>query len=174
MIIQLRKMKCTPDADGCACCRVLNLPCRVTDRVTGETFVRGAAGKMILLIDNLNKMNGDLKQANELLKQQNAEKERTYQNLESQFYGLRSQYLDLRDELEQERRKNNSFSDQFAYEVRLPFQLCVSAIALDDPFYASMRLRANSITRMTSTLLDSVNKMVCCDQVTSFAKCQRP
>ncbi|KAJ5338093.1 hypothetical protein N7452_004821 [Penicillium brevicompactum] len=43
---KLKKMRCTPDVNGCGCCIVLNLPCKVTDRVTGETFVRGAAGKM--------------------------------------------------------------------------------------------------------------------------------
>ncbi|CAG8055378.1 unnamed protein product [Penicillium salamii] len=59
---KLKKMKCTPDFYGCSCCLALNLPCKVTDRVTGETFVRGAAGRMCQEIDRLRQESVNQKQ----------------------------------------------------------------------------------------------------------------
>lgn len=55
-------MKCTPEPAGCVCCLALNIPCKVTDRVTGETWVRGEAGRMRALIDDLKKQTEDLKE----------------------------------------------------------------------------------------------------------------
>lgn len=66
-------MKCTPDVDGCGCCRIPNLACKVTDRVTGETFVRGAAGRMFQEIDRLEKENLDQKQEITDLKRKQAQ-----------------------------------------------------------------------------------------------------
>ncbi|CAI7581763.1 unnamed protein product [Penicillium glandicola] len=61
---KLKKMKCTPDPEGCACCRILNIPCKVTDRVTGETWVRGEAGQMRATIEKLEKKVTHLQQEN--------------------------------------------------------------------------------------------------------------
>lgn len=66
-------MKCTPDPGGCACCLILNIPCKVTDRVTGETWVRGEAGRMRALIENLEKQTKDLKEQITQLQQKNAQ-----------------------------------------------------------------------------------------------------
>lgn len=66
-------MKCTPDSAGCACCLILNIPCKVTDRVTGETWVRGEAGRMRALIENLKKQTEDLKEQITQLQQKNTQ-----------------------------------------------------------------------------------------------------
>lgn len=118
-------MKCTPDTDGCGCCRALNLQCKVTDRVTGETFVRGAAGRMCLMIENLDKTNGELKRENKLLKQEIAHKDHKNQWLEEKYQELKAQLI-LRDRAQgREMMKNNPFSDDFAYEVCVLFRLCI-------------------------------------------------
>ncbi|KAK4863635.1 hypothetical protein LT330_002413 [Penicillium expansum] len=70
---KLKKMKCTPDLGGCACCLILNIPCKVTDRVTGETWVRGEAGQMRALIESLTKQTEDLKEQITQLQQKNAQ-----------------------------------------------------------------------------------------------------
>ncbi|KAJ5834723.1 hypothetical protein N7447_000749 [Penicillium robsamsonii] len=70
---KLKKMKCTPDPRGCACCLVLNIPCKVTDRVTGETWVRGEAGQMRDLIERLRKQTENLKEQITQLQQKNAQ-----------------------------------------------------------------------------------------------------
>lgn len=124
MIVQLKKMKCTPETNGCASCRVLNLLCRVTDRVTGETHVRGAVGKMMLRIDRLTKTNEDLKRENEQLIQQNALQKRNYDLLETECYLLRSENISVRDELH---HTNHPYTDDdaFAGEVCSFFYLWV-------------------------------------------------
>ena len=66
-------MKCTPDPGGCACCLTLNIPCKVTDRVTGETWVRGEAGRMRAIIESLKKQTEDLKEQVTQLQQKNAQ-----------------------------------------------------------------------------------------------------
>ncbi|OGE57814.1 hypothetical protein PENARI_c001G07968 [Penicillium arizonense] len=75
-----KKMRCTPDHSGCASCISQNLSCKVTDRVTGETYVRGEAGRMRLVIERLNGQADNLKrevtrlqQENELLRDSHAE-----------------------------------------------------------------------------------------------------
>ncbi|KAG0159132.1 Regulatory protein [Penicillium digitatum] len=70
---KVKKMKCTPDPGGCACCLILNIPCKVTDRVTGETWVRGEAGQMRALIDSLKKRTEDLREQITQLQQKNAQ-----------------------------------------------------------------------------------------------------
>ena len=55
-------MKCTPAVDGCSCCDSAGIPCQVTDRVTGETFVRGAAGRMSQEIEKLRQESANQKQ----------------------------------------------------------------------------------------------------------------
>ncbi|OQD66933.1 hypothetical protein PENPOL_c004G09130 [Penicillium polonicum] len=70
---KLKKMKCTTDSAGCACCVVLNIPCKVTDRVTGETWVRGEAGRMRALIESLKKQAEDLKEQITKLQQKNTQ-----------------------------------------------------------------------------------------------------
>ncbi|KAJ5879083.1 hypothetical protein N7455_002548 [Penicillium solitum] len=70
---KLKKMKCTPDSAGCACCLILNIPCKVTDRVTGETSVRGETGRMRALIENLKEQTEDLKEQITQLQQKNAQ-----------------------------------------------------------------------------------------------------
>ncbi|KAJ5236381.1 hypothetical protein N7489_006472 [Penicillium chrysogenum] len=70
---KLKKMKCTPDPGGCACCLILNIPCKVTDRVTGETWVRGEAGRMRAIIESLKKQTEDLKEQVTQLQQKNAQ-----------------------------------------------------------------------------------------------------
>jgi hypothetical protein len=115
-------MKCTPENEGCACCRALNLPCKVTDRVTGETFVRGAAGKMRRMIEDLNKENYDLKRENGLLKQEIAQKDLRYEQLELSCEDLKVRYFQMRDERERKLYKTDPFSDNFAYEVCSPFR----------------------------------------------------
>ncbi|KAJ6187428.1 hypothetical protein N7519_002336 [Penicillium mononematosum] len=69
---KLKKMKCTPDPGGCACCLILNIPW-VTDRVTGETWVRGEAGRMRAIIESLKKQTEDLKEQVTQLQQKNAQ-----------------------------------------------------------------------------------------------------
>jgi hypothetical protein len=73
-------MRCTPDHSGCASCISQNLSCNVTDRVTGETYVRGEAGRMRLVIERLNGQADNLKrevtrlqQENEFLRDSNVE-----------------------------------------------------------------------------------------------------
>lgn len=66
-------MKCSPDADGCAACRSLNIPCKVTDLVTGETMVRGEVGQMRELIARLKGRNEHLEGQIVQLQQKNAE-----------------------------------------------------------------------------------------------------
>ncbi|KAJ6074558.1 uncharacterized protein N7446_002335 [Penicillium canescens] len=75
-----KKMRCTPDHTGCASCISQNLSCKVTDRVTGETYVRGEAGRMRLVIERLNDQADNLKrevmrlqQENELLRDSHVE-----------------------------------------------------------------------------------------------------
>ncbi|KXG47164.1 uncharacterized protein PGRI_039100 [Penicillium griseofulvum] len=70
---KLKKMKCTPDPGGCACCLILNIPCKATDRVTGETWVRGEAGRMRDLIESLKKQTEDLKEQIKQLQQKNTQ-----------------------------------------------------------------------------------------------------
>ncbi|KAJ5163276.1 uncharacterized protein N7500_005106 [Penicillium coprophilum] len=70
---KLKKMKCTPDPEGCGCCLVLNIPCKVTDRVTGETWVRGEAGRMRNLIEKLKTQSENLKEQVTQLQQKNTE-----------------------------------------------------------------------------------------------------
>ncbi|KAF7715016.1 Fungal Zn(2)-Cys(6) binuclear cluster domain-containing protein [Penicillium ucsense] len=48
-----RRYKCDSRAEGCIPCTTANVPCNVTDSVTGETFVRGAAGRMAAEIEQL-------------------------------------------------------------------------------------------------------------------------
>ncbi|KAJ6131458.1 hypothetical protein N7523_001164 [Penicillium sp. IBT 18751x] len=45
-----RRLACDPDPEGCAACSNSGLSCQMTDRVTGETLVRGEAKR---LKDNL-------------------------------------------------------------------------------------------------------------------------
>ena len=64
-------MRCTPDHSGCASCISQNLSCKVTDRVTGETYVRGEAGRMRLVIERLNDQADNLKREVTRLQQEN-------------------------------------------------------------------------------------------------------
>ena len=66
-------MRCTPDPGGCASCLSLNIPCKVTDRVTGETLVRGEAGQMRAIIESLKKQIEDLKEQTAQLQRKNAQ-----------------------------------------------------------------------------------------------------
>lgn len=52
-IIQIRRFACNPTPEGCGNCSDAGLECKVTDSVTGETIVRGAAGRMIAEIETL-------------------------------------------------------------------------------------------------------------------------
>lgn len=80
---QLRKLRCDPTPKGCWQCTSASHPCQVTDRVTGETFLRGEASQ--------------LKAENEDLKARVSELEGTVQQLRSENEGLHAQvfYRDL-------------------------------------------------------------------------------
>lgn len=52
-LFQLRKLRCDPHPDGCAPCTYISKPCCVTDRVTGETYIRGTFKRMQEKIDAL-------------------------------------------------------------------------------------------------------------------------
>ncbi|EPS30323.1 hypothetical protein PDE_05274 [Penicillium oxalicum 114-2] len=62
-----RRYKCDSRANGCLPCVTANVPCHVTDSVTGETFVRGAAGRMAAEIENLKAAVARLEQEKEQL-----------------------------------------------------------------------------------------------------------
>ncbi|KAJ5748538.1 uncharacterized protein N7511_010234 [Penicillium nucicola] len=66
-----KKMRCTPDHDGCASCITHGLPCKVTDRVTGQTYIRGEAEQMRLRIKALNDQAEELKGKIAVLRQEN-------------------------------------------------------------------------------------------------------
>ncbi|KAJ5774304.1 hypothetical protein N7457_009200 [Penicillium paradoxum] len=68
-----KKMKCSPDPGGCASCRSLNIPCKVTDLVTGETMARGEARKMREDIRRLQEQKADLECQIVQLQQKNTE-----------------------------------------------------------------------------------------------------
>lgn len=92
-------MKCTPDVNGCGCCIGLDLPCKVTDRVTGETFIRGAAGRMRQEINDL--------------QQESREQKRQIENWQHKCALLQQMVEGLQG------RMNTPFSDDFGiYEVR--------------------------------------------------------
>ncbi|CAL5870173.1 uncharacterized protein PFLUO_LOCUS4408 [Penicillium psychrofluorescens] len=68
---QLRKMRCDPRPTGCAPCIAGGLPCQVTDRVTGETYVRGAASRMKEQINSLQAQIQQLRERNLTLERRN-------------------------------------------------------------------------------------------------------
>ncbi|KAJ5601909.1 hypothetical protein N7510_011443 [Penicillium lagena] len=68
---KLRKMRCDPRPTGCTPCIAGGLPCQVTDRVTGETYVRGAASRMKEHISNLQAQIQQLRERNLALERRN-------------------------------------------------------------------------------------------------------
>ncbi|KAJ5808632.1 hypothetical protein N7474_009901 [Penicillium riverlandense] len=68
---KLRKMRCDPRPTGCAPCIAGGLPCQVTDRVTGETYVRGAASRMKKQINSLQAQIQQLRERNLALERRN-------------------------------------------------------------------------------------------------------
>ncbi|OQD87106.1 hypothetical protein PENANT_c006G08973 [Penicillium antarcticum] len=68
---KVKKMRCTPDHNGCASCISHNVPCRVTDRVTGQTYVRGEAERMRVMINRLSKQADTLQREVAVLQQEN-------------------------------------------------------------------------------------------------------
>ncbi|KAJ5389948.1 uncharacterized protein N7496_001016 [Penicillium cataractarum] len=69
---KIRQFKCDPGRAGCGSCLNAGLDCKLTDSVTGETYVRGASGRMTAEIEGLRghfaalqQENNDLKRANE-------------------------------------------------------------------------------------------------------------
>lgn len=74
---QLRKLRCDRTPNGCVPCGAVNQPCHVTDRVTGETFLRGEAGQ--------------LKTENEGLRGKIVELEQTIDQLRSENHSLQAQ-----------------------------------------------------------------------------------
>jgi hypothetical protein len=85
MNIQAKKMRCTPDHNGCASCISQNLPCRVTDPVTGQTYVRGEAGRMRQVIDRLNEQAETLRREITRLQQENELLQSSHMDLKSQL-----------------------------------------------------------------------------------------
>lgn len=77
ILSQLRKLRCDPGPNGCLPCTSNKHPCQVTDRVTGETFLRGEAGH--------------LKTQNEALRVQVAELEETVSQLRAENQSLQTQ-----------------------------------------------------------------------------------
>lgn len=63
----MRRFGCDPSPRGCGNCLNLGLECKVTDSVTGETYIRGAAGRMQAEIDNLKSRIAVLEHENERL-----------------------------------------------------------------------------------------------------------
>jgi hypothetical protein len=68
--MQIRRFKCDPGRTGCLGCLDAGLDCKVTDRVTGETYVRGAAGLMAAEIEALNAHVTALQEENSALKRE--------------------------------------------------------------------------------------------------------
>ncbi|OOQ90928.1 hypothetical protein PEBR_01892 [Penicillium brasilianum] len=64
---RVRRYKCDPGRNGCLNCRAGGLMCKVTDCVTGETYVRGAAGRMAAEVDRLKARIADLERENDEL-----------------------------------------------------------------------------------------------------------
>lgn len=56
-------MKCDPSLDGCQPCRKANLPCKATDRITGDAHLRGEAAR-------LNRENEDLRKEIQVYRRQ--------------------------------------------------------------------------------------------------------
>ncbi|OOQ90927.1 hypothetical protein PEBR_01888 [Penicillium brasilianum] len=67
---KIRRFKCDPGLTGCLGCLDAGLDCKVTDRVTGETYVRGAAGRMAAEIEALKAHVAALQEENNDLKRE--------------------------------------------------------------------------------------------------------
>ncbi|KAF3386528.1 hypothetical protein F1880_000553 [Penicillium rolfsii] len=65
---RVRRYKCDPNRKGCFNCAAASMVCKVTDCVTGETYVRGAAGRMAAEIEALKARVADLERENEELR----------------------------------------------------------------------------------------------------------
>jgi hypothetical protein len=66
-------MRCSPDTNGCAACLACGILCRVTDRVSGETMVRGEIGHMKALIFRLKNKTALLEEQIQQLQQKNSQ-----------------------------------------------------------------------------------------------------
>ncbi|KAJ5389947.1 uncharacterized protein N7496_001015 [Penicillium cataractarum] len=62
---RVRRYRCDPSRNGCVNCRVAGRMCEVTDCVTGETYVRGAAGRMAAEVDRLKARIAELEREND-------------------------------------------------------------------------------------------------------------
>ncbi|KAJ5307690.1 hypothetical protein N7476_008346 [Penicillium atrosanguineum] len=62
-----RRLACDPNPGGCAACSNVDLPCQMTDRVTGETLVRGEVKRLRANFAALLKTVTELREENQRL-----------------------------------------------------------------------------------------------------------
>ncbi|KAJ5130987.1 uncharacterized protein N7515_007026 [Penicillium bovifimosum] len=70
---KLKRMRCSQGETGCAACLACGIPCKVTDRVSGETMVRGEVARMKALIFKLRSKTALLEEQVKQLEQKNAQ-----------------------------------------------------------------------------------------------------
>lgn len=87
LIQQIRRFKCDEVKGGCLMCLRSGIECKMTNRVTGETMVRGGAEGVVINFDDIQRENEEVKKENEK----------------------------LRDEIEQLRSVNGKLQDQLQY-----------------------------------------------------------
>ncbi|KAJ5095764.1 hypothetical protein NUU61_005120 [Penicillium alfredii] len=68
---KLRKMRCDANPDGCNSCISRGFDCKITDRLTGDTFTRGATRRMQKEILDLKRQVNSLTEENERLETTN-------------------------------------------------------------------------------------------------------
>ncbi|KAJ5581891.1 hypothetical protein N7535_000511, partial [Penicillium sp. DV-2018c] len=70
---KIKRMRCSPGDTGCVGCLQCRLPCKVTDRVTGETVVRGEVARMRSILMRLRTRHAQLEEQVQQLEQKNAQ-----------------------------------------------------------------------------------------------------
>lgn len=68
LIQQIRRFKCDEVKGGCLMCLRSGIECKMTNRVTGETMVRGGAEGVVINFDDIQRENEEVKEENEKLR----------------------------------------------------------------------------------------------------------
>lgn len=68
LVQQIRRFKCDDVKGGCLMCLRSGIECRMTNRVTGETMVRGGVEGVVINFDDIQRENEEVKEENEKLR----------------------------------------------------------------------------------------------------------
>ncbi|KAJ5232209.1 hypothetical protein N7468_005165 [Penicillium chermesinum] len=96
---RMRKLKCDRAPTGCTSCSASRLPCQVTDRVTAETFTRGAAGLMQKQVEESQKVMAEKNMIISQLVEENMQLHQQNVHFQEQNMHLAQENSMLREEL---------------------------------------------------------------------------